>query len=528
MSHSTNKLAQFTTAIFFLSSISFSAVTIAQDKIGHVIFSYGTSTAINDDKTRILRRGSAIYEGDMLSTADNTSIQLRMNDDALVALKPNTKFSINQYQYSKKSNLGSSLFSLIKGGFRTITGLIGKKNKKNYRVKTSVATIGIRGTHYGLTLCSQGNCGSNDEGVIKDGLYGSVIDGEIVTNNQSGEHTFSNDEYFHIASINSKPKSLLKPPGIIFKQNINKKLKKAKNIERQFSTLLQAKRIQTSDLLHASFEQKKDFIRLQLIAKFEASQDTSTSLNSFITPAKLGNVLAFSLFSTDATGITNFDIDKIINDGTGDNQFFLNSVAIEKNLFIPVAAKQTSADGTRTLFIADATPLEARSITIPGTKLTVGWGRWSNEYVTSLDGVKSPHQGQLHYIVASETTTLTQLGGLQGTAVYTSIAGTRATDLSGNIAKSFADVSMAVDFALSEVSFLNISTTIGTGTYQASATAVPFDIALTTGLDLLGADKITTGQANLSFLGPNAEGAGVVYAINNGSTAINGAAILTR
>ena len=33
-------------------------------------------------------------------------------------------------------------------GLRTITGLVGRSNRDNYKVTTAVATIGIRGTEY--------------------------------------------------------------------------------------------------------------------------------------------------------------------------------------------------------------------------------------------------------------------------------------------------------------------------------------------------------------------------------------------
>jgi hypothetical protein len=55
---------------------------------------------------------------------------------------------------------------------RTITGLVGRSNKRNYQVQTRVATIGIRGTEYQLKL--------------SDGLSGSVGEGEVGVCNAGG------------------------------------------------------------------------------------------------------------------------------------------------------------------------------------------------------------------------------------------------------------------------------------------------------------------------------------------------------
>jgi hypothetical protein len=42
----------------------------------------------------------------------------------------------------------------VRGGFRAISGLIGKVDRQAYRVATPAATIGIRGTDYEVQLCT--------------------------------------------------------------------------------------------------------------------------------------------------------------------------------------------------------------------------------------------------------------------------------------------------------------------------------------------------------------------------------------
>lgn len=60
------------------------------------------------------------------------------------------------------SDSSRAFFRLVKGGFRTVSGLIGKVNQDDYRVSTPVATIGIRGTRYGVRIC-QGECADREE-----------------------------------------------------------------------------------------------------------------------------------------------------------------------------------------------------------------------------------------------------------------------------------------------------------------------------------------------------------------------------
>ena len=203
------------------------------DIIGKVVINIGGLEAENRGDTRKLKRNSKIYRGDTIKTPNRTHTQIRMKDGALLSIRQNTVLRFSEYNFNgSEDGTERSLLELIKGGFRTITGAIGHRNKRNYSVRTSVATIGIRGTHYGLMLCDAGSC--NDEKGLKDGLHGGVVDGEITTSNESGEHHFNNDEYFHIASSQQQPTIHLVPPPIFHGNADKQKLKQfAKNTQQK-------------------------------------------------------------------------------------------------------------------------------------------------------------------------------------------------------------------------------------------------------------------------------------------------------
>ena len=181
------------------------------DSIGKVIINMGELSAVNRGSVRKLARNSSVLKGDTLKTANNSHTQIRLKDGALISLRPNTEFRIADFRFNgSEDGTERGLFELIKGGFRTITGAIGHRNKQNYRVNTTVATIGIRGTHYGLVLCTDGSC-ATDGSNLADGLYGGVVDGAVVATNSTGEFNFTNDEYFLITSQTTKPTALLEP-----------------------------------------------------------------------------------------------------------------------------------------------------------------------------------------------------------------------------------------------------------------------------------------------------------------------------
>lgn len=99
--------------------------------------------------TRALVKGAEVDEGDRIVTASGSSAQIRMVDGGFIAVRPNTNMAFDTYHYSGKDDgTGNAILSLLQGGFRAITGIIGHTNKQNYLIRTQTATIGIRGTDH--------------------------------------------------------------------------------------------------------------------------------------------------------------------------------------------------------------------------------------------------------------------------------------------------------------------------------------------------------------------------------------------
>lgn len=97
----------------------------------------------------------------------------------------------------------TAAFRLLKGGFRTVTGLIGKTDRAQYRVSTQTATIGIRGTDYEVILCDD-TCSQDPviqgqvpgSGTAKGGTVVGVIRGGVFVNTGSGGDTDVNEGQF--------------------------------------------------------------------------------------------------------------------------------------------------------------------------------------------------------------------------------------------------------------------------------------------------------------------------------------------
>ena len=159
--------------------------------------------------------GTPVQSGDTIRVGPASNAQIRMSDESIVGLRPGTVFRIDAYEYSGQAE-ARSIFSLLKGGFRTVTGAIGRlHSRERYAVRTPTATIGIRGTHYTVVHCDN-DCGGADRGSISNGTYGGVTDGRIEVVNQTGEHEFAANTFFYVASASAAPQNLIAPPNFLY------------------------------------------------------------------------------------------------------------------------------------------------------------------------------------------------------------------------------------------------------------------------------------------------------------------------
>lgn len=184
---------------------------------GRVLAATGEVSALRAGVTVKLARDATVESGDTIRTGENSNAQLRFTDGSIVALRPDSQFVIEGYSFRAADPAAPQdrgVFSLIKGGLRTITGLIGKQDRNDYLMKTPTATVGIRGTHYALVLCQQ-NCRHADGSLSRDGLYGNVLEHSIVLKNAAQEREFGKDEVFYVADAQTPPEKLLAPPSFL-------------------------------------------------------------------------------------------------------------------------------------------------------------------------------------------------------------------------------------------------------------------------------------------------------------------------
>lgn len=147
------------------------------DAAGFVLLTRGTVTALDaNGNTRTLSRRAELYAGDRITTGDAGFAQIRMVDNAIIALKENTEFAIHEYAYDGDGGSPDrAIMALLSGGLRTITGLIGSGDTDVYRLDTQAATLGGGNTYECVIATGKLHCGVFSGSITLTSSQGTVV-----------------------------------------------------------------------------------------------------------------------------------------------------------------------------------------------------------------------------------------------------------------------------------------------------------------------------------------------------------------
>jgi hypothetical protein len=161
---------------------------------------------------RSARKGVPVSVGDTLATAKGGLAQLKMGDGAIVVVQPETRLTVAEFHYAGKEDGSEKVrYRLERGGFRAVTGAIGRTHKKNYLIETPIAHMGVRGTdHESYYFPATGPVAGDD---AKPGAYNKVNTGRTFIRTGAGEVEIDPNQVGYVASASEVPVILPTVPG---------------------------------------------------------------------------------------------------------------------------------------------------------------------------------------------------------------------------------------------------------------------------------------------------------------------------
>ncbi|HJS37681.1 MAG TPA: FecR domain-containing protein [Burkholderiales bacterium] len=160
---------------------------------------------------REARKGVAVNVGDTLTTPAGGLAQLKMGDGAIVVVQPESRLTVAEFHYAGVEDGNEKVrYRLEHGGFRAVTGAIGRTHKKNYLIETPIAHMGVRGTDHESYYFPATGPVSGDG--VKPGAFNKVNTGRTYLRTQAGEVEIEPNQVGFVASAGEVPTILPSVP----------------------------------------------------------------------------------------------------------------------------------------------------------------------------------------------------------------------------------------------------------------------------------------------------------------------------
>ncbi len=495
--------------------------------VGRVLLAAGDAVAIRGNQSVRLTFGAMIQDKDLLRTGAASNLQVRFTDESIVSMKESSELRIDDFRFSGKED-GSerSFLSLLKGGLRTVTGLVGRANHANYRLSTTTATIGVRGTDYAATLC-QSDCRNSDGSPAKDGLYGRTIGisngtNRINVSNERDQKSFGVNENFYVADAKSIVEPLLVAPDFVSNKLESRKQGGSKNAAGGSGT-------EQATTGGAASESRPSTTpdplpQLQFVATQDLGpQGTPLVLSAAPTIAIVGSFFdPLDLFGNSDGGAFVVPAN-LITDPAGASASLATAQKLI-GLSIPSGSDAELSNGSSS---TTASTVSASVIdeTTPNS-LNAHWGRWTGGTFVDESTTTISSNNQFHYLYGP-LTPAEVVAGKTGTFAMSMVAGTTPTNQLGQ--SGTFSTSLTVNFTAQTATFGASSFVFPSDTWSFAGGTTAIQISLGKGAFI---DQVTTGTCSGStcltstpaslgktgiFMGPAGDHLGVSFSAKTNS-----------
>jgi len=249
------------TALLLLLLLVAPGLALAQ--AGRFLLVSGEAALVRGAQEIAAAVGTPVHVGDTIRVGARSNVQIRMTDESIIALRSNSVFRVDEYIYSEKAEESRSVFSLLKGGLRTVSGAIGRRPAEGlvrtaspadakpdpssaekaepaeesklfglikaplrtvagaltptrHAVRLPTATIGIRGSSGDTIDNSTGTCEGVTPGCEKlpAGVYHTTYTGSYIMQNDGGTQIIGEGQFGFARDPKSPPVILPGDPGL--------------------------------------------------------------------------------------------------------------------------------------------------------------------------------------------------------------------------------------------------------------------------------------------------------------------------
>ncbi|MDH4060983.1 MAG: FecR family protein [Betaproteobacteria bacterium] len=421
---------------------------------------------------RQARKGVPVNVGDTLVTPAGGLAQLKMGDGAIVVVQPESRLTVAEFHYAGVEDGNEKVrYRLEHGGFRAVTGAIGRTHKKNYLIETPIAHMGVRGTDHESYYFPATGPVSGDG--VKPGAFNKVNTGMTFLRTPAGEVDIAPNQVGYVGGANQVPVILPTVPGF-FNRSI---------------APLQARPAGDS--------------RPEPVQAAEVKQDVKAADGESVVRARGKPMMA----------------------GSGNGELY--GFSVKQGMDDDAATFGRSGNGMMLVANGAEFKNEVRDYMGAG----VNWGTWQGG-PPSVNGQMTA--GGVHFISTTNPTDLSKLPPALMTASYSHMGGPAPTNNLGE-AGSIKALNVNVDFTNQQITNYHLQAVArgawdvqGSGSISAFTGATGIGLSGTCSSCSGGSQGQASGTAHGGFVGAAAEGVITTFGVTSAGKSLSGAAYLTR
>lgn len=174
----TRKSAWTAVGAAFIALLGAATVTVgnaqAAERIGVTAAAVRQVTGTVGGQVRRLRTGLNVFRNERIRTGPKSAAQLTFLDQTSLTVGPNSSVVLDSYVYNPRTGAGDIAVRAAKGAFRFISG---DAQKRAYKIRTPVGTMGVRGTIIDFFIFPNGTLLAIN---LQGAFYVRLPDGRIV------------------------------------------------------------------------------------------------------------------------------------------------------------------------------------------------------------------------------------------------------------------------------------------------------------------------------------------------------------
>ena len=139
------------------------APVTAEERIGNTAIARNQVVRLTTAAPTSIQAGDDVFADENVRTGTDSSAKFVFSDQTNLALGPTSTVRLDKFVYKGDTSYAKAAVGLAAGAFRFTTGA---SDKRAYEIKTSTATIGVRGTVFDVLATRQDTTVTLVEGAV--------------------------------------------------------------------------------------------------------------------------------------------------------------------------------------------------------------------------------------------------------------------------------------------------------------------------------------------------------------------------